>query len=377
MRLLIELIRIMLMTLVIMPGVKITNIFGDRYSGAAGKAGVFAIWKGIQYRRRYVVPANPQTTKQTQVRNHFSAAIDLWHAWSALAHKCYGYLSSGKALSGFNLLVRRYQNWKLSGKTSVAEPIEGIKQLGHTLTAGSDVYTALGAGHDTLVHSPVVIMSAMHKDTSNDPVTNAVIDIEMGDIRIPLEITKTDGIKDAGSALAEGDELRINYKSAGRTVTGELLYTVLAGGTIPAEAVLANGNRTLYGPIDLDSAVIYTVDDPAGSATETELEALSVDNRNGLIRFSGVVTPADTDKVTYDYYTAIEDCKMETVKSDTSFVTWRDYSDAEGFIAIAQTIFDQPYDGRYEASGYDPIVVAAQNAALMAAHEYIEMTPTS
>jgi len=358
----------------IMRGVKITNIFGDRYSGAAGKAGVFAIWKGIQYRRRYVIPSNPQTTKQTSVRNHFANSVALWHSFSQYMHRAYEYLASGQAISGFNLLVRRYQNWKLKGATAVADPIEGIKQIGHSKTGGSDVYTALGAGHDTLTHSPVVIVSAMHKDTSNDPVTNAVIDVEMGDIRIPLEITKTDGIKDAGVALAEGDELRINYKSAGREITGELLYTVLAGGTIPAEATLENGNRTKYWPIDLDSAVIYTVDDPSGAATETELEALSVDNRNGMIRFSGVVAPADTDKITYDYYTAIEDAKLETVKSDTSFVTWREYSDADGFIGIAQTIYDQPYDCSVEASGYNPVVTAAQNASLQAAHEYIAMT---
>jgi len=363
--------------LLVIRGVKITNIFGDRYSGAAGKAGVFAIWKGIQYRRRYVIPANPQTTKQTSVRNHFANAVDLWHAWSSFMHRCYEYLASGKAISGFNLLVRRYQNWKLSGSTAVADPIEGYKQVGHSKTGGSDVYTALGAGHDTLTHSPVVIQSAMHKDTSNDPATNAVIDLEMGDIRIPLEITKTDGIKDAGSALAEGDELRISYKSAGRVVTGELLYTIPgAQSSIPADATLANGNRTKYWPIDLDSVVLYTVDDPEGSATETQIESLTVDNRNGLVCFAGVIVPADTDKITYDYYTAVEDAKLETVKSDTSFVTWREYSDAEGFIGIAQTIYDQPYDCRVEASGYNPVVTAAQNASLQAAHEYIPLTAT-
>lgn len=357
-----------------MPGVKITNIFGDRYSGAAGQAGVFATWKGIQYRRRYVIPANPKTTKQTAVRNHFSNAVDLWHAWSQYMHRCYEYLASGKAISGFNLLMRRYQNWKLSGKTAVADPIEGYKQIGHTKTAESDVYTALGAGHDTLTASPVVIMSAMHKLTGGANATDGVVDIEMGDIVIALEISKTDGVKDAGAALAEGDELRISYKSSGRVVTGELLYTVTGTGVIAAGATLLNGNRTKYWPIDLDSVVLYTVDDPSGAATETELQNLTVDNRNGMIRFSGVITPGDTDKVTYDSYTAIEDAKLEAVKSDTSFVTWREYSDAEGFIGIAQTIFDQPYDCQVEASGYDPVVTAAQNAAAQAAHEYIPMT---
>ncbi|GAI00952.1 unnamed protein product [marine sediment metagenome] len=52
--------------------VKIINIFGDVYSGQAGKAGVFAKWKGRQYRRKYVIPANPKTTMQIAVRNSFT-----------------------------------------------------------------------------------------------------------------------------------------------------------------------------------------------------------------------------------------------------------------------------------------------------------------
>ncbi|GAI60341.1 unnamed protein product [marine sediment metagenome] len=50
--------------------VKIINIFGDVYSGQAGKAGVFAKWKGRQYRRKYVIPANPKTTMQLLVRGY-------------------------------------------------------------------------------------------------------------------------------------------------------------------------------------------------------------------------------------------------------------------------------------------------------------------
>jgi len=48
--------------------VKIINIFGDQYSGQAGKAGVFAKWKGRQYRRAYVIPANPKSPMQQIIR---------------------------------------------------------------------------------------------------------------------------------------------------------------------------------------------------------------------------------------------------------------------------------------------------------------------
>ena len=55
--------------------VKITNIFGDRYSGQAGKAGVFATWKGRQYRRSYVIPANPKSTSQVLWRSIFKCGL--------------------------------------------------------------------------------------------------------------------------------------------------------------------------------------------------------------------------------------------------------------------------------------------------------------
>ena len=359
----------------LLPGVLITNIFGDRYSGAAGQAGVFATWKGKQYRRRYVIPANPKTTKQISVRNNFKNAVSLWHAWSSLMHRAYDYLASGKALSGFNLLTRRYQSWKLNAKTEVDTPAEGIKQIGHTKTAQSDVYTSLGEGHDTLTQAPVVIGSAHFKTAANAAAVDVEVDAEMGDIRIAQDITKTDGMKGEGSALAEGDKLVISYVSAGRTVTRELLYTIPSGETkVPEGATLANGNRTKYGPIVLGSVVVETVDVSETPNDYTQVQSITIDNRNGEVAITDVVTPADTDKVVYDYYTAVEDCRLEVVKTDTSFVTWRDYSDADGFLPLAATAFDQPYDCEYEAGGYNPIVKAAQNAALMAAHEFVELT---
>lgn len=49
--------------------------------GAAGQIGqsqVYARWKGRPYARRYVTPANPQSTEQTKTRTVFSWLNDLW-----------------------------------------------------------------------------------------------------------------------------------------------------------------------------------------------------------------------------------------------------------------------------------------------------------
>lgn len=49
--------------------------------GAAGqiaRTGVYSSWKGIPYVRRYVVPANPRTTKQMVTRNVFRTMQRIW-----------------------------------------------------------------------------------------------------------------------------------------------------------------------------------------------------------------------------------------------------------------------------------------------------------
>jgi len=344
--------------------VKIKNIFGDEYSGAAGKAGVFAKWKGRQYRRKYVIPANPDTTMQKNVRNHFTNAIALWHTWASLQRKVYSYLATGLVLSGFNLMVKRYQLWKLNAAEAVADPEQGIKQLGTDKTEHPDVYTALGAGHDTLTKSPDVIGLLHFLTTAEVETQGAYVDREMGDVRIPVALT----------GLAVGDQLQISYQSGGRTIENEVLYTIAEGTEIPVKDSPSEHYRTAHAPIDLGTVTVDKVETPGDSETRTALLSVTVDNRNGKVSIDGTQTPADTDKMVYYYYTAVEDVKIEVVKTDTSFITWRDYSDADGFIPIAQTIFDEDYDLEISKGGYDPILRAAQGATLVGCNEYIAIT---
>ncbi|GAI96508.1 unnamed protein product, partial [marine sediment metagenome] len=173
--------------------VKIRNIFGDEYSGQAGKAGVFAKWKGRQYRRKYVIPANPKTTMQQFVRDHFTAAIGLWHTWSSLQKRAYSYLATGLVMSGFNLLVRRYQLWKLKAKTSVQDPLQGIKQIGD----GDKTTVATEASFDNVgvktSFCPVIIGSLMPTEEGTPLVVDVIINSEMGDCIIPEDIVNVNG----------------------------------------------------------------------------------------------------------------------------------------------------------------------------------------
>lgn len=344
--------------------VKIRNIFGDEYSGQTGHAGVFAKWKGRQYRRKYVIPANPDTTMQKNVRNHFTNAIALWHTWSSLQRKTYSYLASGLVLSGFNLLVRRYQLWKLIAGTEVLDPQQGIKQLGTGKTSQEDVYTVLGAGHDTLTQSPDVIGLLHFLDTGSTETQEAYVDAEMADVRIPAALT----------GLAVGDQLQISYQSGGRTIEHEVLYTIESGTEIPLKDSPTEHYRARYHPIELGTVTVDKVETPGGSETRTALKSVTTDSRNGKVSIDGTQTPADTDKMVYYYYTPVEDVKLEVVKTDTSFITWRDYSDEDGFLPLAQTVFDQDYDLEITKGGYDPITRAAQGATLVGCNEYIPVT---
>lgn len=347
--------------------VKIKNIFGDEYSGSAGKTGVFAKWKGRQYRRKWVVPANPNTTMQSNVRTHFTNAVVLWHTWSSLQRKAYTYLASGLVLSGFNLMVKRFQLWKLKAAAAITDPEQGVKQFGTDKTSESDVYTTLGAGHDTLTAKPDIIGELHFLTTAEVETQEAYVDAEMGDVRIPVAL----------SGLAVGDQLQISYQSSGRTIEHEVLYTIPSGTEIPVKDSPTEHYRTAFHPIILGTVTVDKVESPGGSETRTALLSVTTDCRLGKVNIDGTQSPEDTDKMVYYSYTPVDDVKLEVVKTDTSFITWRAYSDEDGFLPIAQTVFDQDYDLEATLGGYDPVVKAAQGATLVACNEYIPMTEAS
>ena len=54
-------------------------------SGTIGEALTFARWKGINYVRTRVIPANPNTTKQQEVRGVFSTLSEMWKRMPQLA----------------------------------------------------------------------------------------------------------------------------------------------------------------------------------------------------------------------------------------------------------------------------------------------------
>ncbi|GAH19525.1 unnamed protein product, partial [marine sediment metagenome] len=173
--------------------VKIINIFGDQYSGQAGKAGVFAKWKGRQYRRAYVIPSNPKTTMQQAIRSYFTNAVAAWHVYHSLQRLVYSYLATGLVMSGFNLLLSRWMKAKTKALDPPLPPKEGIKQVCSALLVNTDQVTGAADNPCTLTSKPVSIGTCVFTSAGVTEDQAAEIDIEMGDVRIPVAIVGTLG----------------------------------------------------------------------------------------------------------------------------------------------------------------------------------------
>ncbi|GAH29206.1 unnamed protein product, partial [marine sediment metagenome] len=203
-------------------------------------------------------------------------------------------------------------------------------------------------------------------------VQDAYIDIEMGDVRLPAQIATCDGILGVGEAVADGDQIVISYTSGGRTVTREVLLTFDTGiEEFEARVAIAVALRTAYYPIDFKSVVFEVYD--LSLTTYTIIESEEIDNILGKVYLDKSALFDATDEHSYLSFTAIEDAKLEITKVDTSFITWRKYSDANGHIPTAQAIEDETYDWTLSAALKVSVIRAAQSAVLATKHELIEM----
>lgn len=80
-------------------------LFSLDASGTVGKAMTFSKWKGLNYVRLRVIPANPQTASQVSQRNTLTAATSCWkHEFSvdAISKASWNVSASGTGMSGFN-----------------------------------------------------------------------------------------------------------------------------------------------------------------------------------------------------------------------------------------------------------------------------------
>ncbi len=321
--------------------VKVTNVFGDVYSGQAGKAGVFAHWKGRQYRRKYVIPSNPNTIPQQTIRGYFTAAVTEWHTWLSIMRLAYDYLATGQVKSGFNLLVGRWVKAAAAAEATPTDPLVGLKQFA-SATALQDDEALPAAASGTLSVFPVKVDSVTDIQANTSGVDcEAVVYLENGLIHIIAALV---------------GEVTIDYESGGRVITGEVL------GDDPAQDALY---RTQFWPIDEGTVEIY-------EAT-VKIDGLEIELATGDFYHTNTVPGDGTMTIDYTSYTAIGDVKLEDTKVDTSFITWRGYSGATGMLVLAQTIEDQAYDQVITRSGYESVYRANWSAAVVVADELLTL----
>lgn len=75
-------------------------------SGAIAKTQVYASWKGRPYVRRYVIPANPDTTEQQSTRNVFAWLQNVWKFAPAQITEAFDAYASGQVMTGPNALIK-------------------------------------------------------------------------------------------------------------------------------------------------------------------------------------------------------------------------------------------------------------------------------
>jgi len=80
-------------------------LFSLDASGTIAGAMTFSKWKGLNYVRLRVDPANPQTASQTSQRNTLAAAVSCWKnltSVDAVSKSSWDVSASGTHMSGFN-----------------------------------------------------------------------------------------------------------------------------------------------------------------------------------------------------------------------------------------------------------------------------------
>lgn len=80
-------------------------LFGFKASGQVGKAIVFGSWRGVDYVRQHVTPANPQTTSQTTTRTTFATLREMWKVNPGIGREPWEAFASGRPFLGLNKYI--------------------------------------------------------------------------------------------------------------------------------------------------------------------------------------------------------------------------------------------------------------------------------
>lgn len=120
--------------------------------GKIAKSIVFAAWRGVKYARQYIVPANPRSTAQVQVRGVFAAIDATYKRLLSISQAPWIAASVGRPFVARNKLISvnlpnlrlaiDKTNWEASPGTGGGLPAATFSAATGTLVAGDIVLTA-------------------------------------------------------------------------------------------------------------------------------------------------------------------------------------------------------------------------------------------
>lgn len=107
-------------------------LFSMSASGTIGKAITFGIWKGINWVRGHVIPANPQTAEQTNVRKALRLCVEYFQDTLTQSQKdAYDVAASGQGYSGYNLYMKHCMDEYIDQLGSSTDPLS-VTVVGNT-----------------------------------------------------------------------------------------------------------------------------------------------------------------------------------------------------------------------------------------------------
>ena len=111
-------------------------------TGQIAKTMVVGTWRGIDYARQYVVPANPRTTAQQANRTRFALLREMWKLAPAEVRAPWTAFATGRKFLNFNAFVGE-NNRLLVGETDLQSAIMspgargGLPPVSFTASTGS------------------------------------------------------------------------------------------------------------------------------------------------------------------------------------------------------------------------------------------------
>jgi len=159
-------------------------LFSLTARNSIGNALTYSAWRGIQYARTRVIPANPQTAAQTAVRDVFATLNNIWNRGGTLFRAPWTASAEGQPLTDRNRLVQENVP-ALQGDANLADFVFS-PGAGGAVPPVSATFTP-GAGTITVVPTPPSLPTGW---TIQSAVAVAILD---GDPSPPISPTPVEG----------------------------------------------------------------------------------------------------------------------------------------------------------------------------------------